>query len=72
MDAVESVKNDKKLFDEVYQLNPYCKDTLDHFNNSVKLTMKQLTSEPEININNNKYYWNILWDKKIDLIEQKI
>jgi prephenate dehydrogenase len=26
MDAVESVKDDKKLFEDVYMFNPYCKD----------------------------------------------
>lgn len=26
MDAVESVKDDKELFEEVYRFNPYCKD----------------------------------------------
>lgn len=27
MDAVESVKNDKKLFEDVYRFNPYCKES---------------------------------------------
>ena len=26
MDAVESVKDDKKLFADVYQFNPYCRE----------------------------------------------
>lgn len=31
MEAVESVKNDTRLFTDVYQYNPYCKHTLDRF-----------------------------------------
>ncbi|TSC87119.1 MAG: putative prephenate dehydrogenase [Parcubacteria group bacterium Gr01-1014_8] len=31
MDAVESVKHDKQLFQDVYRYNPHCKATLDRF-----------------------------------------
>lgn len=31
MDAVESVRNDKELFKDVYKYNPYCKEVLERF-----------------------------------------
>jgi prephenate dehydrogenase len=31
MDAVESVKNDKELFADVYAFNPYCKESAERF-----------------------------------------
>lgn len=31
MDAVESVKDDKKLFEDVYAFNPYCKEVAERF-----------------------------------------
>lgn len=34
MDAVESVQNDTKLFEDVYRFNPYCKEALARFTNA--------------------------------------
>lgn len=40
MDAVESVKNDTQLFQDVYRFNPYCKEVLERFEKAEKETAK--------------------------------
>jgi prephenate dehydrogenase len=42
MDAVESVKNDKKLFADVYKYNPYCKDSAERFHKAQEEVFKEL------------------------------
>lgn len=37
MDAVESVKNDTQLFQDVFRFNPYCKGVLDRFENGEEI-----------------------------------
>lgn len=38
MDAVESVKNDAQLFQDVYRFNPYCKEVLERFEQAERET----------------------------------
>ncbi|MCA9360783.1 prephenate dehydrogenase/arogenate dehydrogenase family protein [Candidatus Nomurabacteria bacterium] len=42
MDAVESVKNDQKLFEDVYKYNPYCKEAAEKFHSSQQEVFKNL------------------------------
>lgn len=42
MDAVESVQNDTKLFEDVYRFNPFCKETLDRFGTAEKRVQDRL------------------------------
>lgn len=44
MDAVDSVKDDKKLFEEVYKYNPYCRKVIDDFNKAQQGVLKELDS----------------------------
>lgn len=44
MDAVESVRADKKLFEDVFRYNPHCKRVLEKFGASVLDIRKQLRS----------------------------
>jgi prephenate dehydrogenase len=43
MDAVESVKHDKKLFEDVYKYNPYCKDVLKRLARAEKTVEKMIS-----------------------------
>lgn len=42
MDAVESVKDDKKLFEDVYKYNPYCKEVAEKFHKAQEEVYKEL------------------------------
>jgi prephenate dehydrogenase len=42
MDAVESVKDDKKLFEDVYKFNPYCKGVAARFHEAQEAVYKAL------------------------------
>jgi prephenate dehydrogenase len=42
MDAVESVKDDKKLFADVYRYNPYCKESTKKFHQAQEKVFKTL------------------------------
>lgn len=42
MDAVESVKDDKELFEDVYKFNPYCRAVVDKFNKSQQEVFQEL------------------------------
>jgi prephenate dehydrogenase len=42
MDAVESVKDDKKLFADVYNYNPYCKAVAERFHAAQEAVYKEL------------------------------
>lgn len=42
MDAVESVIHDKKLFEDVYRHNPYCKEVAERFHAAQKRVLQQL------------------------------
>jgi prephenate dehydrogenase len=44
MNAVESVRKDTKLFEDVYRYNPYCKDTMDRFKKAQTETLNLLLS----------------------------
>ncbi|HEY0964815.1 MAG TPA: prephenate dehydrogenase/arogenate dehydrogenase family protein [Candidatus Paceibacterota bacterium] len=42
MDAVESVKDDKELFHDVYRFNPYCKGVAERFHEAQEAVFKEL------------------------------
>ena len=42
MDAVESVKDDKALFIDVYRFNPYCKEVAAHLHAAQQAVFKEL------------------------------
>ena len=42
MDAVESVINDKALFEDVYRYNPYCKEVAERFHNAQKQVLDSI------------------------------
>jgi prephenate dehydrogenase len=42
MDAVESVKDDKKLFTDVYNFNPYCREVVERLHNAQEAVYKDL------------------------------
>jgi prephenate dehydrogenase len=42
MDAVESVKDDKALFQDVYHFNPYCKDVANRLHTAQEEVFKEL------------------------------
>ena len=44
MDAVESVRDDKKLFEDVYTYNPYCKEAAERFHDAQEAVYKTLSS----------------------------
>lgn len=45
MDAVESVINDKKLFEDVYRFNPYCKEVAKRLHTAQEHVLKSLPNE---------------------------
>ena len=45
MDAVESVIHDKKLFEDVYRFNPYCKDVAKRFHDAQERVLDSLYKE---------------------------
>jgi prephenate dehydrogenase len=45
MDAVESVKHDKKLFQDVFRYNPYCKKVMQKFGNAERTVQKLLAKQ---------------------------
>ena len=45
MDAVESVKDDKKLFADVYAFNPYCKAVAERLHDAQETVFKNLLAE---------------------------
>jgi prephenate dehydrogenase len=45
MDAVDSVKNDTKLFKDVFTYNPYCRETLARFGKSVEDVVERILGE---------------------------
>lgn len=49
MDAVDSVRHDTKLFDDVWRFNPYCRQVVQRFDESERDVRKQLLgqSDPE-------------------------
>ena len=42
MDAVESVKDDKELFEDVYKFNPYCKGVAERYHKAQEEVYKEL------------------------------
>jgi prephenate dehydrogenase len=42
MDAVESVKDDKALFQDVYRFNPYCKEVAERFHSAQEKVFEEL------------------------------
>lgn len=42
MNAVESVRNDTDLFVDVYKFNPYCKNVLDRFENTMEVVKNKI------------------------------
>lgn len=42
MDAVDSVRNDKKLFEDVYRFNPYCKAAAERFHSAQEVVYQSL------------------------------
>lgn len=47
MDAVESVVGDKKLFEDVYRFNPYCKEVAERFHSAQEKVLNTLPSETD-------------------------
>jgi prephenate dehydrogenase len=43
MNAVESVKDDKELFEDVYKYNPYCKEAAEKYHKAQQEVFKELT-----------------------------
>ncbi len=46
MDAVDSVRHDTKLFDEVFRFNPYCRQVIERFEDSEKKVLERLLKQP--------------------------
>ncbi len=44
MNAVESVQNDEKLFHDVYEFNPYCKNAAESFHKAQEVVFSRLKS----------------------------
>mgnify|MGYP000156198446 CR=1 FL=1 len=44
MNAVESVMNDEKLFRDVYDFNPYCKESAERFHDAQEVVQKKLSA----------------------------
>ena len=45
MNAVESVQNDRKLFEDVYRYNPYCRKVAEKFHTAQDLVYKSVSKE---------------------------
>jgi prephenate dehydrogenase len=47
MDAVESVKDDTKLFEDVYRFNPYCREVAERLHTAQEQVFRTLVSDRE-------------------------